>query len=179
MRCRSTARNGAAWALPAAASPPATARSAACRSTRRTMSTATSNIICPMSAMACRYRVRERGHEERHAQNRAAAFALDRGRNLGKGGRIRGRFQGGVCRGRSRQQGGGLAAQSMDHHGGDAGGGKEGGRCRRVRQGNRVGQGSRSIGKSLDLPGHQRKGALEGHGNSLRAWKFAKGLEIR
>ena len=32
MRCRSTAPNGAAWAPPAGASPPATARSAACRS---------------------------------------------------------------------------------------------------------------------------------------------------
>ena len=30
---------------------------------RRTMNTATSNIICPMSATGCRFPVRERGHE--------------------------------------------------------------------------------------------------------------------
>ena len=30
---------------------------------RRTMNTATSNITCPMSATACRFPVRERGHE--------------------------------------------------------------------------------------------------------------------
>ena len=61
----------------------------------------------------------------------------------------------------------GRLAQSMDHDGGDAGRREESGRCRRFRRGDRIGQGSRSAGKGIDLPGHQRKGTLERHGNTL------------
>src|SRR5882757_7462665 len=64
MRCRSIVPNGAAWARPAGASPPATARSAAYRSNRKPTNTAISNIICPMSATDCRFPVLGRGHEQ-------------------------------------------------------------------------------------------------------------------
>src|SRR5437764_6280779 len=63
----------------------------------------------------------------------------------------------------------------MDHDGGDAGGREEGGRCRRFRRGNRIGQGSRGVGKSIELPGHQRKGTLERPGNPLSVFSDARG----
>ena len=80
----------------------------------------------------------------------------------------RGRLQGGACRGGSRQQGSRRLAQSMDHDGGGDQRREEGRRDRRLRQGGGVGERSRSAGKGIDLPGHQREEALERPGNPLR-----------
>ena len=61
----------------------------------------------------------------------------------------------------------GSVAQPVDHDGGNAGSREEVGRSRRLRQGHRSGQGSRSVGKSFELPGHQREDPLERSGNTL------------
>src|ERR1700737_3481323 len=114
MRCRSIVRNGAAWARSAVVSPPATARSAACRWSRKPTSTAISNIICPMSATAFRFPARERGHEGSQHETRARRGVANRRRNVSTGRKLRSRLQGGLCRGRSRQQGSRRLAQSKE-----------------------------------------------------------------
>jgi sulfur-oxidizing protein SoxA len=158
-RCRSIARNGAAWAPPAGASPPATARSAAFRWSRSRTNTAISNITCPMSATACRSPARERGHE-RAQHERAQDGAGCRVAAAARGvvcprGWIGGRLQGRLCRGGRRRKAGGQPAQSMDHHGIDTGGGEKG-RCRRrFRAGDGAVERGRSPGESLHLPGDQ------------------------
>ena len=69
----------------------------------------------------------------------------------------------------------GKLAQPMDHDGVDAGGGEEVRRCRRFRQGDRVGQGSRGAGQGFDLPGHQREDPLERYGNTLKPYVTTRG----
>src|SRR6266478_5233544 len=179
MRCRSIVPNGAAWARSAGASPPATARFAACHSIRRTTNTATSNIICPMSATDCRFPVRERGHEHDPGIHTLACFsAVDGGRDIGAGCRFRGRFQGRLRRGRGRQQGSRRLAQSMDRDGRGLGRREKGRRQGRLRSGDSLFEGSRSAGKGFDLPGNQRKNPLARTRDTLSPFQKAPRLRM-
>ena len=55
-------------------------------------------------------------------------------------------------------------------------GGEEGGGSRRFRRGDCGGERSRGAGERIDLPGHQREDALEGHGNPLSSSMFVQGV---
>ena len=116
------------------------------RWSRRPTNIATSNIILSYVATACRFRARERGHEEHdpeqpgldrgetgfptdhvqinHAEYALVLLLLSQARCRPRG--VRGRLQGGLCRGGGRRQGGRPAAQPVDHDRSAARGSQEG-----------------------------------------------------
>ncbi len=164
-RCRSTARSGAAWALPAGASPPATARSAACRSARRTMNTATSNIICPMSATGCRFPARSAAMRNMMQVRIGSRRCWPRARRRSRAPRTSSRRPT-PRRKRPTRRPASLRNQ-WTTTAATLAAAKKAADGRRIRQGHRVRQGSRGAGQGFDLPGHQREDPLEGHGNTL------------
>src|SRR5258708_33900736 len=66
----------------------------------------------------------------------------------------------------------------MDHDGGGLGGCEKVRRQGRLRRGRRVVEGSRSIGKSIDISGDQRKRSLESARNSLASLLMAKRIRM-
>src|SRR6516165_5346812 len=174
MRCRSTVPNGAAWARSAAVSPPSTARFAANRSSRNRKSTAISNIIFLISAMACRFPDLARGHEQHRLIESAFMHLLawphpvaGRKHRFG-GGRLREPFHIGLCGGRECREGSGKLAQSMDGHGSRLDQGKKGCRKGRFRFCDRMGEGGRAARQGIDFPGDKRTRSLERSRNPLR-----------
>ena len=150
--------------------PPATARCAAFRSSRRpTKTIATSNTSCRTWPTACRSPGRARVREQnRWRKQFACAPCFDPcggppfGGCLGNfgAGRIGGRFQGSSGESRGREQAGRRAQEPVDHNGPGHRRGEEGRRCRQVRRGRRPCAASRGLGQRLDRAGQGAGKAL-------------------